>query len=113
MASDPLPTAFFGVGFVQDAEKFTIQKADLQAPIGLPATYEFTPAVFNKAESIFLALFLRAQRNQDISLDSQMVITPFEREMVLRFGKPEIRYFCTFEIFIPDNLATIPSPNLV
>jgi len=113
MASDPLPTAFFGPAFTQDAEKITILKSDLQAPIGLLAPYDFTPLAENRAESIFLALFLRAQRNQDISADSQMVFTPFERELVIRFGKPQIRYFCTFEIFIPDNISKIPSPNLV
>jgi hypothetical protein len=113
MPSDPLPIAFFGSSFTQDTEKLTVLKTDLQPPIGLPVTYEFTPEPVNRAESIFLALFLRVQRNQDISLDSQMVITPFERELVIRFGKPAIRYFCTFEIFTPDNISKIPSPNLV
>lgn len=113
MASDPLPTAFFGSGFVQDTEKFTVLKTDLQAPTGLPSTYEFVPVQENRAESIFLALFLRVQRNQDISLDSQMVISPFERELVIRFGKPQIRYFCTFEIFVDDKISNVPSPNLV
>lgn len=113
MASDPLPTAFFGTNFTQNIENLTIQKSDLIAPVGLPSPYEFTPLDVNRAESIFLALFLRVQRNQDISLDSQMVITSFERELVMRFGLPAIRYFCTFEIFVPDTISTTPSPNLV
>lgn len=113
MPSDPLVTAIFGPGVTQDAERLTILKADLQAPVGLPSPYEFTPTVDNKAETLFLALFLRAQRNQDISLDSQMVFSPFERELVTRFGNPEIRYFCTFEVFVRDSISKIPSPNLV
>jgi len=113
MPSNPLVTAFFGPGFTQDAEKFTILKSDLQAPVGLPAPYEFTPSATNRAETLFLALFLRAQRNQDISLDSEMVFTPFERELVMRFGIPQIRYFCTFEIFVKDSISSVPSPNLV
>jgi len=113
MPSNPLVTAFFGPGSVQDVEKLTILKADLQAPVGLPSPYEFTPAVDNTAEALFLAIFLRAQRNQDISLDSQMVFSPFERELVTRYGNPEIRYFCTFEVFVRDTLSKTPSPNLV
>ena len=113
MPSNPLVTAFFGPGSTQDAEKLTILKSDLQAPAGLPSPYEFTPAVDNTAEALFLAIFLRAQRNQDISLDSQMVFSPFERELVTRFGQAEIRYFCTFEIFVRDSISKVPNPNLV
>lgn len=113
MASDPTLQAFFGSGATQDLENLNIKKVDLQAPIGLLSPYEFTPTIDNRAESNFLALFLRAQRNQDVSLDSQMVITPFERELVTRFGNPEIRYFCTFEVFVRDNISKTPSPNLI
>jgi hypothetical protein len=113
MPSNPLVTAFFGPGSVQDAEKLFILKADLQAPVGLPSPYEFTPLVDNTAEALFLAIFLRAQRNQDFSRDSQMVISPFERELVTRYGNPEIRYFCTFEVFVRDTLSKTPSPNLI
>jgi len=113
MPSDPTLQAIFGSGATQDLENLNIKKVDLQAPVGLPSPYEFTPTVDNRAESLFLAVFLRAQRNQDVSSDSQMVITPFERELVTRFGKAEIRYFCTFEVFVKDTILLTPSPNLV
>lgn len=113
MPSDPLPTAFFGAGFTQDIDKFTVLKADLQPPTGLTPSYEFVPAAVNRAESIFLALFLRAQRNQDQSQDSQLVITPFEMSLEYRFQKWQRKYTCTVEVYLDDTVSIYPNPNLV
>lgn len=113
MPSDPLPTAFFGANFTQDTDKLTIFKADLVPPIGLTPTYEFTPAFINGAEALFLALVLRAQRNQDRSLDSQLVITPFEMSLEYRFQKWQRKYVCQIEIYQDDAVSTYPNPNLI
>jgi len=113
MASDPLPTSFFGAGFTQNLETFTIIKTDLQAPIGVNPTYQFVPTAANTAESMFLALVFRAQRNQDQSTDSQLVITPFEMSLEYRFQKWQRKYTCTIEVYHDDTLATIPNPNLI
>jgi hypothetical protein len=115
MASDPLPTAFFGFGFTQDGEKLSILKADLQPPIGLipKLAYDFTPDQNNRAETLFLALFLRIQRNLDKSADAQLVITPFEKELVFRFGKWQRRYYCTVEVYVDDSASEVPNPNLI
>lgn len=113
MPSDPLPTAFFGTGFTQDVEKFTIIKTDLQAPAGLTPSYQFVPAIANTSESLFLALFLRVQRNQDQSQDSQLVLTPFEMELVYRYQKWQRKYTCTVEVYVDDTASTYPNPNLV
>lgn len=113
MPSDPLPTAFFGAGFTQDIDKLTILKADLQPPIGLTPSYEFVSTANNRAESIFLALFLRAQRNQDQSADSQLVITPFEMSLEYRFQRWQRKYVCTIEIYQDDTVSTYPNPNLI
>jgi hypothetical protein len=115
MASNPLPTAFFGTGFSQDLEKITILKTDLQPPIGLTPKlgYDFTPEADNRAETLFSAIFLRVQRNQDISADSQLVITPFEKELTFRFGRWQRRYYCTVEIYIDDSASEVPNPNLI
>ena len=113
MASDPLPTAFFGTNFTQDTGKLTIIKADLSAPVGLTPTYQFTPALANGAESILLALILKAQRNQDQSADSQLVITPFEMSLEYRFQKWQRKYICQIEIYQDDTVSTYPNPNLI
>lgn len=113
MPSDPSPQTFFGAGFTQDADRFSILKTDLQPPPGLTPSYEFTPAPVNRAESLFLGLFLRALRNQDQSADSQLVIRPFEMQLVYRFGKWQRMYTSTVEIYQDDNVSTYPNPNLV
>lgn len=113
MASDPLPTSFFGSGFTQNLQNFTVAKNDLQAPAGLNPSYQFVPALSNTAESIFLALVLRAQRNQDQSTDSQLVITPFEMSLEFRFQKWQRKYVCQIEIYQNDTLSTFPDPNLI
>jgi|GEM_PF-1990816 len=115
MPSNPSLINFFGPGFTQDLEKFTIMKADLMAPSALPADkkYEFTPAAANTSESIFLALFLRAQANQDVSLDSQMVITDFQPTLEYRYGRWQRVYSCSFTVYIDDLMSTFPNPNSV
>lgn len=113
MASDPLPTAFFGTNFTQDVQKITIIKTDLMPPVGLTPTYQFVPALVNGSESLFLALFLKAQRNQDQSTDSQLVITPFEMSLEYRFQKWQRKYTCTVEIYLDDTVSTYPNPNLI
>jgi hypothetical protein len=113
MASDPLPTAFFGTGFTQDTDKLTILKADLIPPPGLNPTYQFTPAFVNSAESILLALILKAQRNQDQSVDSQLVITPFEMSLEYRFKNWQRKYVCQIEVYQDDTVSTYPNPNLI
>lgn len=113
MPSDPLPTAFFGASFTQDTDKFTIFKIDLQPPAGLLPTYQFIPAFINSAESLFLALLLKAQRNQDQSADSQLVITPFEMSLEYRFQKWQRKYVCQVEIYQDDTVSTYPNPNVI
>ncbi len=113
MASDPLPTAFFGTGFTQDASQLTIVKADLIPPTGLTPTYQFIPALVNGSESLFLALLLKVQRNQDKSTDSQLVITPFEMFLEYRFQKWQRKYICQIEIYQDDAVSTYPNPNLI
>ena len=113
MPSDPLPTAFFGQSFTQDTEKLTIVKADLIPPVGLTPTYQFTPAFINGAESVFLALVLKAQRSQDQSADSQLVITPFEMSLEYRFQKWQRKYVCQIEVYQDDTVSTYPNPNLI
>ena len=113
MASDPLLTSFFGSSFTQTLEDFTVVKTDLQAPAGLTPSYQFVPTATNTAESIFLALVLKAQRNQDQSTDSQLVITPFEMSLEFRFQKWQRKYVCQIEIYQDDTLSTYPNPNLI
>lgn len=115
MPSDPLPTSFFGAGFTQDIERLSILKADLQPPIGLipQLAYDFTPAVNNRAETLFLAMLLRVQRNLDKSSDAQLVITPFEKELIFRFGKWQRRYHAVVEVFVEDSASEVPNPNLI
>ena len=113
MASEPLPTAFFGQKFTQDLEKFIVWKEDLIAPVGLTPSYQFIPALFNGPESVFLALLLRVQRNQDQSLDSQLVIGPFEMTLEYRYGKWQRRYTCRLDVFLDDTVSTYPNPNLI
>lgn len=113
MASDPLLTNFFGPSVTQDATTLVINKNDLVAPVGLTPSYDFTPALNNRSEQLFTAILLRAQRNQDQSTDSQLVITPFEQTLEYRFGKWQRKYVCTVEIYIDDTVSTFPNPNLV
>ena len=113
MASDPLPTAFFGPGFSQNTESLTISKSDLQPPIGLSPSYDFLPASVNTAESIFLALYLRASRNQDQSQDSQLQLAPFEMALVYRFGRYQREYTSILRVYQDDTLSTYPNPNSI
>lgn len=113
MASDPLPTAFFGTSFTQDVDKITIVKADLIPPAGLTPTYQFVPALINGTGSMFLALVLKAQRNQDQSTDSQLVITPFEMSLEYRFQKWQRKYVCQIEVYQDDTVSTYPNPNVI
>jgi hypothetical protein len=113
MASDPLLTTLLGPGCTQDLQSIKIQKADLIPPPGLNPSYEFIPTESNGSESIFLAIFLKAQRNQDKSLDSQLVITPFEMSLEYRFNKWQRKYSCTVEVFVDDVVSTFPNPNLI
>jgi hypothetical protein len=113
MPSDPLPTAFFGQNFAQDTSSFTIFKGDLIAPAGLEPAYEFTPAFINSAESLLLALILKAQRNQDKSADSQLVITPFEPTLEYRYKRYQRVYTCQITVYIDDTTSTYPNPNSI
>lgn len=113
MPSEPLVTNFFGAGFTQSATSLTILKSDLVAPVGLIPGYDFTPALFNRSEQLALAFFLRWQRNQDPSTDSQFIIKPFEQALELRFNKWQRRYFAEIEIFQDDTVSTFPNPNLI
>lgn len=113
MPSEPLTTNFFGAGFTQTATNLIIVKSDLIAPVGLIPSYDFTPAVSNRSEQLALALFLRWQRNQDVSTDSQFVIKPFEQTLEFRFNKWQRRYFAEIEIFQDDTVSVFPNPNLI
>lgn len=113
MASEPLFTNFFGANATQNLTDLIIKKADLAAPVGLTPTYDFTPEMNNRSEQLFTAMLLRAQRNQDQSTDSQLVITPFEQTLEFRFSKWQRKYTCTIEIYIDDTISTFPNPNLV
>jgi hypothetical protein len=113
MASEPLLINFFGPGVTQNLTELTIKKADLVAPVGLTPTYEFTPTATNGSEQLFVAMLLRAQRNQDQSTDSQVILTWGEPSLEFRFSKYQRKYVCTIEIYVDDTLSTFPNPNSV
>ncbi len=113
MPSEPLLTNFFGPGATQTATELIIKKTDLIAPVGLTPTYEFTPTATNGSEQLFVAMLLRAQRNQDQSTDSQLVLTWEPPTLEFRFSKYQRKYVCTIEIYVDDTLSTFPNPNSV
>lgn len=113
MPSEPLFTNFFGPGATQSLTDLTIKKADLVAPTGLNPTYEFTPTATNGPEQIFVAMLLRAERNQDQSTDSQLILTWEPPTLEFRFSKYQRKYICTVEIYVDDTLSILPNPNSV
>lgn len=114
MASEPIFTNFFGAGATQDINSVVIRKTDLVAPVGLVPSYEFTPEATNRSEQLFTAMLHRAQRNQDISPDAQLRITPWTRELSDEFGKPQIVFRCQIVLRIDEPINNfIPNPNLV
>ncbi|MCC3439369.1 MAG: hypothetical protein JGK30_28320 [Microcoleus sp. PH2017_40_RAT_O_B] len=113
MPSEPLFTNFFGAGATQTATQVIILKNDLVAPVGIVPSYTFTPAAVNNAESTALAVFLRWQRNQDQSTDSQFRISPFEQSLEFQFNKWLRRYSCQVEIWQDDATSSIPNPNSI
>ena len=113
MPSEPLFTNFFGAGVTQTATQIVILKSDLRAPVGLVPSYEYLPVVNNPPEQTALSMFLRWQRNQDQSTDSQFRITPFEQSLEFQFDKWLRRYTCQVEIWQSDTTAAIPNPNLI
>ena len=113
MPSEPLFTSFFGFGATQNETQVVILKNDLIPPVGLTPTYNFTPALINRAEQTALALILRWLRNQDASTDSQFIITPFEQSLEFRFNKWQRKYVAQIEIWQDDDTSTLPNPNLI
>lgn len=114
MASEPVFTSFFGAGATQNITDLVIKKADLIAPPGLTPSYEFTPEITNRSEQLFTAMIHRAQRNQDVSPDAQLRITPWERELSTEFGKPQIIFRCQIILRIDEPINNMmPNPNLV
>jgi hypothetical protein len=113
MPSEPLFTNFFGAGATQTAAEIIILKNDLVAPVGLVPSYIFAPAAVNNPESTALAMFLRWQRNQDPSTDSQFRITPFEQSLEFQVNKWLRRYSCQVEIWQEDATPAIPNPNSI
>ena len=114
MASEPIFVNFFGPSATQSLTDLVIKKADLVAPIGLVPSYEFTPAEINRPEQLFTAMIHRFQRNQDVSPDAQVRITPWEIEFSQEFGKPQIVYRCQIVLRVDEPLSSLlPNPNLV
>jgi hypothetical protein len=114
MASEPVFTNFYGAGATQNLTDLVIKKADLQAPVGLVPSYEFTPAEINRPEQLFTAILHRAQRNQDVSPDAQVRITPWTKEFSEEFGKPQIVFRCQVILRIDEPINNLlPNPNLV
>lgn len=113
MPSEPAITRFFGTNVSQSLENLTIKKSDLVAPTGLSPSYEFTPAELNRSEQLATALLLKWQRNQDVSADSQLVLSQFEQQLVFRFGKWQRQYTMTIDIYVDDNVNNLPNPNLL
>lgn len=114
MASEPVFVNFFGPGSTQNITDLVIKKADLVAPVGLVPSYEFTPDVNNRPEQLFTAMLHRAQRNQDVSPDAQLRITPWTKEFSEEFGKPQIVFRCQIILRIDEPINNLlPNPNLV
>jgi hypothetical protein len=113
MPSEPLFTNFFGSNATQNENDLIIKKADLIAPTGLNPTYEFTPTATDGSEKLFTAILLRAQRNQDQSTDSQLVLTWEPPTLEFRFSKYQRKYVLTIEIYVDDTLSIFPNPNSI
>lgn len=99
MANNPSLTQLFGTAATQSATTFTITKADLQNA----SQWTFTPAANNTAESLFVALLLKARLGQDVSTDAELVISDITQSLVTRNNVRMRRYSTTIEWYTVDS----------
>lgn len=113
MASNPPLQAIFGQGSSQTETQLIILKSDLVAPVELNPSYTFTPAADNTSESLFLALYMRAMRNQDQSTDSQLKLTPFEMALDFSLSKYQRLYTSELIVRVDDTFSLFPNPSSI
>ncbi len=116
MAIDKSLPELFGTGAAQTATNFTIQKASL-ASTRVPIAFQALLALANNsAESLLIALILKAWENQDTSPDAQVAIFGPDVQLVslVSDGVSAIfeQYVFSVRILTKKSVA-MPNPNLV
>lgn len=99
MANNPSLTTMFGAGANQSDTIVTITKADLRNN----SVWTFTPSATNTAESIFVALLLKARLGADVSSDAELTFSDVSQSLVTRNNVRVRRYSCTVDWYIPDS----------
>lgn len=116
MANDKPLTSFFGPGATQTATQITILKADLVSTRTPPKFLGLTATANNTAESIFAAMFLKIEEEQDTSSDAQFAIFPQGMSVVRQVSdgveKPFLQALYTVRILTPLTNES-PNPNLI
>ena len=100
MATNPSLTQLFGTSATQTATTFTVTKADLVNN----TAWTFTPSASNTAESLFVALMLKARLGADQSVDADLTFSDVTQSLVTRNNIRTRRYSCTVEWYVTDSV---------
>jgi hypothetical protein len=100
MANNPTLVQMFGTAATQTATLLTITKADLVNN----TAWTFTPSANNTAESLFVALMLKARLGSDQSVDAELTFSDITQSLVTRNNIRVRRYSCTVEWYVTDSL---------
>jgi hypothetical protein len=116
MAINKTLPELFGVGAAQTLTDFTVAKASLSSS-RTPAAFQALLALAeNTAESLLIALILRAWENQDTSPDAQLAIFGPDVQLVsmVSDGVSAVfeQYVFSVRILTKKSQA-MPNPNLI